>query len=460
MLKLDLMMFSAWIKWLSVISQFMMKWYKMTINLKLSEGFKRYFLNTGWLFIGNISRMLASLLVGIWVARYLGPKEFGVLSYASSFVALFSVLTTLGLDGIVVRELVKDSSKSNNILGTAFGLKLLGFFALLIILLGVLYFAEESLYTKSIIFVVALSTMMQSFNVLDFYFQSQVKSKFVALANLISLVISSITKIILILCGAELIYFAAVVVLDSFTLSLGFIYFYQSKKFGNIKNWRFKFAVAKSLLRDSWPLILSGLAISIYMNIDQVMINHILGPQEVGQFAAAVRISTVWYFIPVVISSSLFPAIINAKKVSEQLYYTRLQRLYDLMVWIAIAIALPMTFMSDWVVNLLYGQEYNQAGSVLMIHIWAGIFVSLGVASSSWLLTESMQKISFYRTAYGCLANIILNVILIPRYGIQGAAVATLGANFLAAFFFDLFNEKTRKVFFMKLKAFILIKRS
>lgn len=99
----------------------------MTINLKLSEGFKRYFLNTGWLFIGNISRMLASLLVGIWVARYLGPKEFGVLNYASSFVALFSVLTTLGLDGIVVRELVKDSSKSNTILGTAFGLKLLGF---------------------------------------------------------------------------------------------------------------------------------------------------------------------------------------------------------------------------------------------------------------------------------------------------------------------------------------------
>ncbi|WP_318263405.1 oligosaccharide flippase family protein [Francisella-like endosymbiont] len=141
--------------------------------------------------------------------------------------------------------------------------------------------------------VVAISTMMQSFNVLDFYFQSQVKSKFVALANLISLIISSTTKIILILCGAKLIYFAAVVVLDSFTLSLGFIYFYQSKKFGNIRKWRFKFAAAKSLLRDSWPLILSGLAVSIYMNIDQVMINHMLGVEEVGQFAAVVKISTV-----------------------------------------------------------------------------------------------------------------------------------------------------------------------
>ncbi|MEY8768503.1 flippase [Francisella philomiragia] len=424
----------------------------MAINLKLSEGFKRYFANTGWLFIGNISRMLAALVVGIWVARYLGPEKFGILNYASSFVALFSVLTTLGLDGIVVRELVKDPSKSNNILGTAFGLKLLGFFALLIILLGVLYFAEQSLYIKSIIFVVALSTMMQSFNVFDFYFQSQVKSKFVALANLISLVISSITKIILILCGAELIYFAAVVVLDSFTLSLGFIYFYQSKKFGNIKNWRFKFAVAKSLLRDSWPLILSGLAISIYMNIDQVMINHMLGSQEVGQFAAAVRISTVWYFIPVVISSSLFPAIINAKKVSEELYYTRLQRLYDLMVWMAIAIALPMTFLSDWVVNLLYGQQYNQAGSVLMIHIWAGVFVFFASAWSKHVLVSNNQKIFIHFDLLSTLFNIVLNFIFIPRIGIIGAAIATAISIPMTytVFFFFYKKQKLTIVYFFK----------
>lgn len=407
----------------------------MTLNLKLSEGFKKYFLNTGWLFIGNISRMLASLLVGIWVARYLGPKEFGVFNYASSFVALFSVLTTLGLDGVVVRELIKDSNKSNTILGSAFGLKLLGFFVFLVILSGTLYLSDESFYTKSIILVVAISTMMQSFNVLDFYFQSQIKSKFVVLANLISLIISSTTKIILILCGAKLSYFDAVVVLDSFTLSLGFIYFYQSKKFGSIRKWRFKFAVAKSLLRDSWPLILSGLAVSIYMNIDQVMINHMLGVEDVGQFAAAVKIGTVWYFVPTVISSSLFPAIINAKKVSEHLYYTRLQRLYDLMVWMAIAIAIPMTFLSDWEVNLLYGQQYNQAGSVLMIHIWTGVFVSVGVASSRWLLTENLQIFSTINTFIGSAINILLNYIFITYVGIQGAALATLISYFIAAYF-------------------------
>ena len=143
------------------------------------------------------------------------------------------------------------------------------------------------------------------------------------------------------------------------------------------------------------------------------MINHMLGAEEVGQFAAAVKISTVWYFVPAVISSSLFPAIINAKKVSEQLYYTRLQRLYNLIVWMAIAIAIPMTFLSDWEVNLLYRQQYNEAGIVLMIHIWAGVFVSLGVASSRWLLTESLQIFSTINTFIGSVINILLNYILL-----------------------------------------------
>lgn len=433
----------------------------MAINLNLSTGFKKYFFNTSWLMLGKISRMFASLFIGVWVARYLGPEKFGILNYATSFVALFSVLTTLGLDGIVVREIVKNPEKTNSILGSAFGLKLLGFIVLLTILSLVLYLSDERLYTKSIIFIVALSTLMQSFNVLDFYFQSHVKSKYVALANLLALVISSITKIVLILTGAKLIYFAAVIVLDSFTLSLGFIYLYQSRGFGAIKQWQFKFSVAKSLLKDSWPLILSGLAISIYMNIDQIMINHMLGAEEVGQFAAAVRISTVWYFVPMIICSSLFPAIINAKKVSEELYYARLQKLYDLMVWMAIGIALPMTFMSDWVVNLLYGSQYSQAGSVLMIHVWAGVFSFFGTARGKWLIAENIQKLGFYYLLLGAILNIFLNLFLIKLIGVNGAAIATIISLFSIVLFFPLFNKTVRvtvKMFFNTLNIMRIVK--
>lgn len=206
--------------------------------------------------------------------------------------------------------------------------------------------------------------------------------------------------------------------------------------------------------------MLSGIVVSIYMRIDQVMIKEMMDSEAVGQYAAAVRVSELWYFIPVVISSSLFPAIINAKAQSEELYYARLQKLYDLMVWMALAIAIPMTFLSNWIVNLLYGNIYDQAGNVLMIHIWTGIFVFLGVASGKWFTAENLQMLSFWRTFSGMVINVVLNLVMIPKYGITGAAVATLSANFMAAFFFDFFNKKTKKVFYMKLKAFVpIIKR-
>ncbi len=237
------------------------------------------------------------------------------------------------------------------------------------------------------------------------------------------------------------------------------MYFYFKNSTFKIQYLKFSKLTAVNLLRDSWPLILSGIVVSIYIKIDQVMIKEMMSTESVGQYAAAVRLSEAWYFIPIVIASSLFPAIINAKKNSEELYHARLQKLYDLMVLVAIAIALPMTFLSDWIVGLIYGEQYNQAGSVLMIHIWAGVFVFLGVVSGKWFTAENLQMLSFWRTFYGMLTNVILNLILIPKHGIQGAATATIVANLVAAFVFDYFNKVTRPVFYMKLNALILIKK-
>jgi len=212
----------------------------------------------------------------------------------------------------------------------------------------------------------------------------------------------------------------------------------------------------KTLLKDSWPLILSGLAIMVYMKIDQIMIGEMLGETAVGLYSAAVKISEVWYFIPIVITSSLFPSIVEAKKQDEKLYYKRLQQLYSLMILISAAIALPMTFLSDWVIRFLYGDAYLLAASVLSIHIWAGIFVFLGVASGQWLLIENLQKIALKRTLFGVISNIILNFFLIQKLSIFGAALATLISQSIAAFFYDFFDQSTKKIFFLKLKAFLI----
>ena len=419
----------------------------------------KYFKNTSWLFGEKILRMIVGLFVGVWVARYLGPEQFGLFSYAQSFVGLFTAIATLGLDGIVVRELVKDSSRRDDLIGTAFWLKVMGAFGVLIILVITVNFTSNETYTNTLVFIIASATIFQSFNVVDMYFQSKVMGKYIVYANVISLLLSSIVKIVLIVNEAPLIAFAWTIVFDSFVLACGYVYFYIHNHHLSFKiqNLKFRRETAISLLKDSWPLVLSGIVIAVYMKIDQVMIKEMMNAEAVGQYAAAVRLSETWYFIPMVIASSLFPAIINAKKQSEELYYVRLQKLYDLMVWMALAIAIPMTFMSDWIVELLYGGQYNQAGSILMIHIWAGVFVFIGVAFSGYLTAENLTKKSFYRTLLGAVLNVVLNYILIPKYGINGAAIATLLAQFITNYGYDFFDKDLHHQLKMKTMSFFPI---
>lgn len=421
------------------------------------QGFMKYFKNTSWLFGEKILRLTVGVFVGIWIARYLGPEQFGVLSYAQSFVGLFAVTASLGLDGIVVRELIKNEYITEELLGSAFYLKLTGAVVSLILLAFAVNFTSNDNYTNTLFFIIASATIFQTFNVVDFYFQSKVLSRYIVYSNTICLFISSVVKIILILDKAPLLSFAWVILFDSIVLAMGFVYFFLKKSGLKLQNLKFKKQTALALLKDSWPLFLSGIVISIYMKIDQVIIKELLGSKEVGQYAAAIRLSEAWYFIPMVIASSLFPAIISAKKQNEELYYSRLQKLYDLMVWMSIAIALPMTFLSDWIVRILYGSEYNEAGSVLMIHIWTGVFVFLGVAFSGYLTAENQTKKAFYRTLLGAVLNVILNYVLIPKYGICGSAIATLLGQFFANYVYDLFDKDLHKQLKMKTMSFFPI---
>ncbi len=433
-------------------------------RLTSHPGFIRYLKNTSWLMAEKVLRMVVSLFVGVWVARYLGPERFGLLSYAQSFVALFTAIATLGLDGIVVREIVKDESKKDELISTAFWLKVAGAIAMIGVIAIAVNLTSSDIYTKILIFIIALGTIFQAFNVIDFYFQAKVLGKYIALANSTTLMFSSLIKVLLILTHSPLIYFAIAYAFDSLILALGYLYFYfyYTSHTSRLTSYVSLFtclntSTAKQLLKDSWPLILSGLVVMIYMRVDQVMIKEMLGDRAVGLYSAAVRISEAWYFVPMVVTQSLFPAIINAKKQSEELYYARLQSLYDLMVWMAIAVALPVTFFSNWIIKILYGQAYLEAANVLMIHIWAGVFVGLGVASGKWFISENLQSLAFLRTFYGAVVNIILNYLLIPELGPKGAAIATLIAQSFAAYFFDMFAFATRKVFWMKTKAILMI---
>lgn len=426
-------------------------------RLQLSTGFKKYFVNTGWLFFERIIGMAVTFFVGVYVARYLGPANFGLLSYAGSFVGLFMGISALGLNNIVVRELVKNEKKRDELLGTSFILKFIGSIFVLIIVLFAVRFTNNDNFTNLLIYIIVTGTIFQSFNVIKFYFQAKVLSKYTVYAQIFSSIICAAIKLVLIYFNMSLIYFAMVTLLQSVFLASGFIVMYIRQK-SSLFNWSVNFGLAKNLLKDSWPLMLSGIAISIYMKIDQVMIKNMLDAKAVGNYAVAVRLSEVWYFIPMVITNSLFPAIINAKKISEKLYYERLQKLYSLMIWLAIGIAIPATFLANNIIRLLFGIQYQYAASVLRIHVWAGVFVFLGVASGQYLIAENYTKISFLRTFIGAVVNVILNIILISKYGINGAAMATVISYFVATFFI-LFIPKTSNQVVLMLKSINLFNK-
>ncbi|MEY8211133.1 MAG: flippase [Gammaproteobacteria bacterium] len=425
-------------------------------QLKRHAGFMRYFHNTSWLMGERILRMGVGLFVGIWIARYLGPEQFGLLSYAQSFVFLFTAIATLGLDGIVVRELVNDGNKRDVLLGTAFGLKLIGAFIILPILFLAVQLTNNDSHTNLLVFIIASATIFQSFNVIDFYYQSKVLSKYVALTNTVVLALSSVVKIVFLLNEAPLLAFALMTVFDGLVLAMGLVCVYMKTSGFKLSSWVFNWVKAKSLLGDSWPLILSSLVISIYMKIDQVMIKEMLDAELVGQYAAAARVSELWYFIPVVIANSIFPGIINAKKKGDNLYYQRMQSLYDLMAWLAILIMVPILFFSDEIVWLLFGYAYNQSGAVLSIHILAMVFIFLGVPSSKWGVVENMQKHAFYRSLAGLVLNLALNYFLIPMYSTQGAALATLISYSFAAYFYNLTDRRLFVLFSLQTNALLL----
>jgi PST family polysaccharide transporter len=250
--------------------------------------------------------------------------------------------------------------------------------------------------------------------------------------------------------------FALAMTIEIAIASVGMVVMYCRQ--GNLlKAWQPKIARMKALLKDSWPLILSGIVISIYMGIDQIMLKEMVGDRSVGVYSAAVKISCLWYFAPAAIINSVYPSLVRSKESGEEFYYGRLQKLFDLMSLLAYAVAIPVTFLSPLIVSLLYGQKYAGAADILTIHIWTGVFVSLGLARETWLTTEGLMKFSAVTTSIGAAVNVVLNLWLIPLYEGTGAALATVAAQVFSAYLVGAFYTPTRRIFFSQTKAIFLI---
>jgi len=304
--------------------------------------------------------------------------------------------------------------------------------------------------------VLGMAMVFKAAEVVKTWFEAQVQSKYAVWVENCIFLILSIVKVCLILAHAPIMAFVWVILAEGIGVAVGLLGVYTLNG-GVLSAWRVHLDRGITLFKEGWPLIFSGLAVMVYMRIDQIMLGQILGDEAVGVYTAAVRISEVWYFMPVAIVSSVFPSIIETKKQNEVLYNQRLQKLYDLMVVLAFIVAMLMTFLSGWLIEFLFGSAYSGAGIVLAIHIWAAIFVFLGVASSNWLILGGFQKDVLYRTLFGAIINVLANWLLIPIFGATGAALATVFSYFIAVFSIYLRSE-TRIAAIMMLKSLILFK--
>ncbi len=414
--------------------------------------------NIVWLFFDRVLAMGMAFLISVIVARYLGPSQLGILKYVTAFVFLFSPLSTLGMSNVVIRELVQDPLAKNEILGTAFFIRLIcGIITASLSILVILVFSSHDSNVQFLVAILSSTFLFNAFGVIDDWFNSQVEAKYVVLSKNITLFTLSALKICLVHYKAPLISFIGSTILEAAIYSIMLIVFYtKSSKNSRIFNWRIKWDKAKYILRESLPLLLNGVAVSIFLMIDQVMLGRMVGSSAVGTYSVAVNLSEMWYMIPVIFSSSFYPSIIQLKSGDFTLYQKRLQQYYDLMTLLAYCVIIFFIPISKFLIPSVYGAAYEPAVAILCIHILACPFRFIEIAQSTWLTSEGLQRFNFYASALGAISNILLNLLLIPQFSGVGAAIATLISYAGASYFFYLIFPQTRQNAFLTTKALFL----
>ncbi|MCH2058968.1 MAG: flippase [Thalassotalea sp.] len=418
---------------------------------------KRAVVNIGWLLLDKFMRLSIGLLITMWLAQYLGPTQFGQMNFVTSVVAIFAVFATLGLKGVVVKELVNQPTTTFNVLGSAFLLKVLGALVTYALLIAFSFFVLPStVETKWFIAIVGVSILFKTSEVVSFYFEAKVESKYVVWVENCAFVIASGIKLGLLWFEAPLIAFFIAIVVEALLMAVALLFIYQ-RQVSSLMNWQATKRQMSSLLSQSWPLVISSAAWVVYTRVDQVMLGTMLDAQAVGLYAAAVRLTEIANIVPMIITFSMVPLIMPLRADNKDLYQTKFQQVYDLAVGLMILGAVLTLFIATDVVGILYGDAYAASASVLKIHVWTCVFIAMATVSGKYLLNEGLQKITMQRHLFGVCLNIPMNYVAIPLYGIEGAAGTSLISLAISNYLFDAFSSCTRLCFIQKSKSLLIV---
>ncbi|MCP1498000.1 PST family polysaccharide transporter [Pseudomonas migulae] len=408
-------------------------------SLKINVEFFGFLKNSGWLFFDRLVRLLLGVLVSAWVARYLGPESYGKLAYVFAFLAFFQVLVSVGLDGIVVREISRDQTRTDLVLGTALTLRIAT--GLLGWLFGTLLVWAIGGFDSAVLFALcAAGLTFQAADTVDLWFQSRSRSVRTVVSKLCAYGISNAAKVLCIVNEAPLTYFAAIASLEVVLSALALYISYKGESLG--RPWRFEAERVVPMLKESWPVLVSGLAIIAYLKSDQLMVEHFMGVEALGIYYSAVTLTSLCYFVPVLLNTSSAP-FLHRLAASDAAKFDRLMRQYFSAVFVIGVMAfLFLYFLAEPLVLLLYGADYLAAVSVIKVHSLAVVFIFMGSAQNNWLIAKKQVNQMFYRSLITISIGVLLNLWLTPLLGLQGSALSFVVASAVGLFFSNFFINR------------------
>lgn len=423
-------------------------------RFNLSENAVKVTKNIGWAVAGKTVSLLGGLLVGILVARYLGPEQYGLMNYVISYVCIFQVFATFGLDSIEIREESRHPEERDVIIGTAFTIKIILAAITLAAVAVSVTITETDSFTRWMIMLYSVSIVLNSLNVIRNHFTSLVWNEYVVKTEISRTVIGALIKIGLLFAKAGLGWFIAVYTFDFVLLASGYCTSYRLK-IGRMKLWRFDIKWAKYLVAQSFPLMLTGAAVMIYQRIDQVMIGKMVDPASVGQFSVASKFVEVLIFVPTIIAQTVAPILIRTREKDNDEYKKKSQVFMNVTIWGSIFMSVIMSLISYYVVIWTFGKAYLPAVLILQILSFKTVSVALSNTAGQLLIIEGLQKYAILRDGFGCVICVVFNLLLIPRFGTEGAAVVAILSNLSAGYIADLFIPQYRHFFKMQSKALL-----
>lgn len=415
---------------------------------------KKEVINASWLIIGRVVQMILSFVVGIFTARFLGPSNYGLINYGLAFVTFFVAFCNLGINSILVKEIVDSPEESGTILGTTCFLRFLSS-VLCSVLIGISVWFIDYGESQTIIVVIicSISLIFQIPEVFNYWFQAHYQSKITAITSLISYSITSIYKIILLILKMDVKWFAFANTLDYIVYGAIIVCYYKKYKGPKLKICLSK---GKMLLSKSYHFILSSAMIAVYMQTDKLMLKQMLTEAEVGYYSIANNICNMWVFVLAAIIDSMNPTIFRLYENKEYNLFTKTnKRMYCIVFYLSCIVSMGFLILGKYVVLILYGKSYSGAIGPLLVLTWYTAFSYLGVARNSWLVCKNAQKYLKYLYIGAAIINVVLNYCLIPIFGATGAAIASLITQVATSLIFPSVFRETRENAKLMLEAIV-----